>query len=458
MKEVRERLAEIYGNRKWILTNTISAGMPHIVKTMRDWDSETMVVAGSPGIGEQPNVPIVYTGSGGNSILTAIREFLATLADPPPEVMAEVDRFDAEGSAGVLLPIFATEPDVLDRKAYGVRPRRWSALEDKIAALEVFEQAGIPMAPYRVVPVADAPRAAGSLSSELGSVWVADNKEGWHGGAEYLRWVTDSDSEREALRFFETRADRVRIMPFLDGIPCSIHGWVGGSSVAVFRPVEVLVFRVPGPGLKYAGVSTRWDPPQPLREEMRAAARAVGEVLRERHRYRGPFGIDGIATEEGFRPTELNPRLATGLGAQLGSVDIPLGLVLRAIIEGDLELDPTEIEIQVVQAGDADRSLSSWIVIPGDHQGEKTGVKFDDGVARAVDADDDNADGTLELGPSAPGSAVMVKFDPERVGVGEPMAPLVAAAAELAVELWDVDIPPLEPAPDLTANPGAGSR
>lgn len=450
MEEVKERLAEIYGNRKWILANTISAGMQRLVDSLRGWGSEAMVVAGSPGIGEQPEVPIVYTGSKGNSILEAIREFLATLGSPSREVMAQLDRFDSERSAGVLLPIFATEPDVLSRRAYGVRPRRWSALEDKIAALGLFTEAGITMAPYRVVPVAEAPRASQSLRSELGCIWVADNKEGWHGGAEYLRWVTDPDSEREALGFFEARADKVRVMPFLDGIPCSIHGWVGEADVAVFRPVEVLVFRIPGPGLKYTGVATRWDPSDSLREEMRSSARAVGEVLRESHGYRGPFGIDGIATEDGFRPTELNPRLATGLGVQLSSVDLPLGLVLRAIIEGDLEFEPTDLEPQVLEASDTDRSLSSWIVIPGDYEGQKTGIKFDHGVARAVDADDDTADGTLELGPSAPGSAVMLKLDPEKVGVGEPMAPLVAAAARLAVELWDVDLPPLEAAPDVS--------
>ena len=450
MEEVEERLAEIYGDRKWILTNTISAGMPHLVNILSEWGSETMVVAGSPGIGEQPDVPVIYTEIGGSSILEAIREFLATLASPSQEVMAEVDRFDPERSAGVLLPIFATEPDVLGRRAYGVRPPRWSALEDKIAALDVFAEAGITMAPHRVVPVADAPTAAQSLRSELGSIWVADNKDGWHGGAEYLRWVTGADSEHEALRFFQPRADMVRVMPFLEGIPCSIHGWVGTSSVAVFRPVEILVFRVPGPGLKYTGVSTRWDPPESLREEMRSSARAVGEVLRDNHQYRGPFGIDGIATEEGFRPTELNPRLATGLGAQLGSVDLPLGLVLRAIIEGDLDFDPADLEVQVVEASDADRSLSAWIVIPAEYEGQKTGIRFDDGVARTVDVDDDNADGTLEVGPSAPGSAVMVKLDPEKVGVGEPMAPLVAAAARLAVDLWDVDLPPLEAARDVT--------
>lgn len=450
MEEVEERLAGIYGDRKWILTNTISAGMSRLVKTIGNWGSETMVVAGSPGIGEQPEVPIFYTGSEGNSILEAIREFLATLASPSREVMAEVDRFDPEGSAGVLLPTFATEPDVLGRSAYGVRPRRWSALEDKIAALDVFAQAGIILAPHRVVAVADAPSAARSLRSDLGSIWVADNKEGWHGGAEYLRWVAGADSEQEALRFFRSRADTVRVMPFLEGIPCSIHGWVGASSVAVFRPVEILVLRIPGPGLKYTGVSTRWDPPVTLSEEMRSSARAVGEVLGDRYRYRGPFGIDGIATEDGFRPTELNPRLATGLGAQLGSFDLPMGLVLRAVIEGDLDFDPADIEAQVVEASDADRSLSSWIVIPGEYEGRKTGIKFNNGVARAVETDHDDADGTLEVGPSAPGSAVIVKLDPERVGVGEPMAPLVAAAARLAVELWDVDLPPLEAARDVS--------
>jgi hypothetical protein len=39
-----------------------------------------------------------------------------------------------------------------------------------------------------------------------------------------------------ALAFFVTRCDRVRVMPFLDGVPCSIHGLACRTAQRAFRP------------------------------------------------------------------------------------------------------------------------------------------------------------------------------------------------------------------------------
>ena len=51
-------------------------------------------------------------------------------------------------------------------------------------------------------------------------------------------------------------------MPFLEGIPCSIHGVVFPDGVATFRPVEMVTLRRPGSNrLHYAGAATFWDPP-----------------------------------------------------------------------------------------------------------------------------------------------------------------------------------------------------
>jgi hypothetical protein len=39
------------------------------------------------------------------------------------------------------------------------------------------------------------------------------------------------------------RADRVRVMPFLEGIPCSIHGIVFAEHVAALQPLEMVTLR-----------------------------------------------------------------------------------------------------------------------------------------------------------------------------------------------------------------------
>src|SRR5690606_4075064 len=107
--------------------------------------------------------------------------------------------------------------------------------------------------------------------------------------------------------FLAEEAHRVRVMPFLDGIPCSIHGIVFDDAVSVLRPCEMVALRRPGRSdLYYAGMGSTWDPPAAARADMRALCRRVGEHLRRTVGYRGVFTVDGVLTRDGFRPTELN--------------------------------------------------------------------------------------------------------------------------------------------------------
>ena len=50
-------------------------------------------------------------------------------------------------------------------------------------------------------------------------------------------------------------------MPFLEGVPCSIHGLVLPDGTAVFRPVELAILRGPDRRFVYGGLGTTWDPP-----------------------------------------------------------------------------------------------------------------------------------------------------------------------------------------------------
>src|SRR5690606_41121857 len=124
---------------------------------------------------------------------------------------------------------------------------------------------------------------------------------------------TPSDFD-QALAFCAARCNRIRVMPFLEGIPCSIHGRVLPTGTAVFRPLELMTLRRPEQArLVYAGANTFWDPPARAREQMRQVARVVAEGLARRVGFRGAFTVDGVLTEEGFLPTELNPRIGAGL-------------------------------------------------------------------------------------------------------------------------------------------------
>ncbi|MEJ2131362.1 MAG: hypothetical protein P8Y95_07025 [Gammaproteobacteria bacterium] len=141
---------------------------------------------------------------------------------------------------------------------------------------------------------------------------------------------------REAT-WFESRCDHVRVMPFLEGIPCSIHGMVFPNTVIAFRPVEQLTLHRPtSPRFKYSGCATFWDPPEGDREEMRELAGSIGAALRSLVEFRGTFTVDGVMTADGFRPTELNPRYGLGMGVMSRSLPaLPLEWIDQAVCEGE---------------------------------------------------------------------------------------------------------------------------
>ncbi len=446
-----EKLAAIHRGRRRIVALDVAAPAAGFVATLGEWGAAgVMVVAAGRGVGDLPDCPIHYVkAESAESIMGRIRRIEQAFADPTPDVTRAVDRFDPEGGALVVTAPFSSAARLLGRRVYGARRPEWLALEDKTRADDLWDAAGIPRAPSGVVPVAEAPAVAAELAGRLGTVWTADNTEGWHGGADYTRWVADHTAVAEAVEWFSRHARAVRVMPFLDGIPCSIHGFVTGRGVAVFRPVEIVMLRRSDRrGFLYGGVSTFWDPPEELREEMRSAVRRVAAVLEDQVGYRGPFGIDGVATADGFRPTELNPRMSAGVGVQAAGTDLPLGSIARAVVEGDLDVDPDWLEETVVTGADAVRSGGMGVPLAGELEPAETGVVFSpDGEAVPTDGE---PYGILEVGLSgAGGSYLRLRLDPEKVEPGPSVAPKAVAACRLAARLWGIDLPDLEPAPDL---------
>ena len=71
-------------------------------------------------------------------------------------------------------------------------------------------------------------------------------------------------------------------------------------------------------------------------------------------------------TADGFRPTELNPRMGAG-SSQIayGVADIPIDLLNQAVIAGlDLDFRPADFEALVLETADACRSGGTWKVLP----------------------------------------------------------------------------------------------
>jgi hypothetical protein len=449
---IGRRLAEIYAHPRWIIVNGVSANTQPVIDQLQEWGAtEFLVVAGERGVGDQPNVPVVLMPSPPGTVMEGFRRFAARVGDPPPEVRRAVDSFDPDGSARVLGGFFGLPSEFLGRHLYGIRPPEWERLEDKTLADEIWDDAAVERSVSEVVEISAAPAASARLAGPLGTVWAVDNTEGWHGGGEGTFWVTDARRAADLAAELRGRATQVRVMPFLEGLPCSIHGVVTDDGVAALRPVELLILRRRDRrGFVYAGVANTWVAPTGLADQMRVAARRVGEVLRRRQDHRGPFSIDGVATAEGFRPTELNPRFSVGYGIQAGALpDLHGGFFVRALVEGDLDVSAHDFECAVGQAVADSRAIRMGVPVEGRHGRATMTLRM---VGDTVERSDDGAE--MELGPSPSGSFLFWKVDAAIVPTGPPFGSLAAAAVSLATDAWSLPLGAVDSAPEAPPSPG----
>jgi hypothetical protein len=453
-----EELRPLFAGRRWVLTGGPLAALTGSCRRLRELGAERpFLLATGMGTGEVPGADeaewcVVEVRA--PDVIAEIRAAMRLLRLLPGEVAAALDRWDPERRALVLSPMFNELPEIAGRRVYGPRRPEWRRLEDKVVVDDLWDDLGVTRAPAEVVPAEPAAlgAAARRLDRGAGTAWAGDARQGFHGGAFGLRWVRDEEDAAEAVAFLAARCDRVRVMPFLEGIPCSIHGVVFPEGVATFRPVEMVTLRRPGSGrLQYAGAATFWDPPDPDREVMRDLARRVGQGLHERVGYRGAFTVDGVLAADGFLPTELNPRLGAGLAMMTRNLpDLPVSLLDRALVEGEpLTYAADDLERQVLAAADPTRAGGAWTVTkqaPGATAATRElPVTFEGGACRPTPAGRP-ADGVLSFGPSGVGGFVRLDLDPGRVPAGRSVAPLAIAAFALADERFRTGIGPLEPA------------
>lgn len=340
--ELLARLAELYVGRPVVLGPGPPAGWASWVERLDRLGCRTLVLDLAAPATVLPT--------------DELRTHDRLLRDLPPEVVAAVEELDPDGRGLFRTTPFVTSDEpLLGRPVTGGRPRAFLALEDKVLADQVWAGAGVAAAPSRVVPLhAEAlAEATRDVRGPHGAVWSGG---GLTGGGDYVRWVADRDDEVRARAFLAPRSEQVRVMPFLDGVPCSIHGFVLADGTAALRPVELAVLRDRGARtFVHGGLGSTWDPPAADREHMREVARRVGEHLRTAHGYRGAFGVDGVLTADGFVPTELNPRLSAG-ATLLTRVDPDFFQLLQANLLAGVDTGATVADVEeLVPAMDAAR-------------------------------------------------------------------------------------------------------
>ena len=244
-------------------------------------------------------------------------------------------------------------------------------------------------------------------------------------------------------------------MPFLDGIATSVHGIVLPDGVVALRPVELVTLRS-GHELHYAGCATFWDPPVAVREQMRDAARRVGEQLRAEVGFRGAFTLDGVATADGFRPTELNPRFGAGLNVIThGLADLPLHLVLDLVVAGiALPISAAELEAEILGLG---RRLARRRHVAGRHVAARAGRRPAGPLRRRrLALGRRRRAGRRGTSSAAPGFT-RLNFDPVRTPVGPSVGQRAADFWRFADEELGTAVGPLEAPVDVLAVVPSGS-
>ena len=426
-----DRCAELVAGRMVIVVGGVAAAFTQLVRDVRGFGArEVLVVAQGTGTGDLPSTDearlVVVEAA---RVTSATEDALASIAfadHPPAEAVAAVDAFDPDGGAICLLGPFATTRRYCGRESLGGRPEEIAALEDKTLADGIWDAAGVRRAPAVVVPLDAAMLAIAhtGLDQGAGTVWSGDASAGMNGGGDRVRVVRTEDEAAAAVELFTGSTRHVRVMPFLEGVPCSIHGFVLPDGVAAFRPVEQVILRGPGSArFIYAGLSTWWDPPPTDRDEMRSAAARVGRLLGEQFGLRGGFAVDGVLTADGFLPTELNPRFSGGLGMLArGLPGLPLFLAQMAAASGlDLGVSAAELEALIVAAADSSRYGVAQTVSETIESTATETVAVTGGSDRMTAAGDgEPVIGTVELGPANWGS--LVRFQPAAMEPGERLA------------------------------------
>jgi len=125
----------------------------------------------------------------------------------------------------------------------------------------------------------------------------------------------------------------------------------------------------------------------------------------------------------------------------------------RLLFAGDLDIAAAELEEMVTSVVETKRGGGTLYLLAGEYEAAETGVVFTGSGAGAVDVDEPS-DATMQISRGAYGSIIIMRLDPERNPIGPSVAPRALEAIALARDLWDIDVPPLEPAPDFFSEHG----
>ena len=443
----RQYLAELIQGKAWIVANNVLVKSEQIGAELIKLGARKVLALGvTEGVRNRAidslegvdTFCLNLTAEGG--MMEGIRLGEAAFASPTPDLKSALERFDPNKEAGVVRAIFTTKAELDERPVFGIRDPRWMALEDKTVIDDFWADVGVPAVPSVVLPLElhAILEAMKELGQGQGVVIAGDNQSGIHGGASRTRWVRTEQQVNEVIKDLKVECATARVMPYLEGVPCSIHGWVLASGEWItLRPCEMLVRPSDrATHFDYLGAASNWKPEADIYEQMVQAAERSAAHLAENYQYRGVFTIDGVATKEGFFPTELNPRLGGALGRMCYSLpELPLELMHYATIEGhDVGIPLQTLRRLILDAADARPQVTGMIPLQGECPSTRVRHFVKQADSWISHDEQDGADLTLSWGPALSGALLFIKINPDQLQRGEAALPYINEAILFAQE------------------------
>ncbi|MBG7696658.1 hypothetical protein HCJ76_00740 [Streptomyces sp. MC1] len=274
----------------------------------------------------------------GNSVAQWRRNLEEQLLAPDAGLVALLDAYDPQRQAVVFTPpLNHGHKELLKRRCIAWRRPQWAQYEDKVVSDAFWQRAGVTglRSVITDLSLAGLGQAFEECDEGHGVVVSGDSSYGVLSGGTGVARARTTAELPNVLEFLEGRCRQVRVSPFVEGIACTTHGMVLQKETAVYRPVEGINLRESGTRFPFTGCSTYWTPPERESEFIREIVRKVGDRLREEAGYLGSYGVDGIVTEHGFRPTEINARMGGFIVNGGPAEGVPLDLVNAMVMEGE---------------------------------------------------------------------------------------------------------------------------
>src|SRR6266851_1166584 len=155
-----ELFGGLFKGRRIIIVGITLAGSADPVKRFRRLGSDRcLVLATGPGTGTFPSADDadwLILEHRSPDVVTELHAIEALMANPSPEILAAIDRYDPHRRALVLAPVVTLGPiptQMAGRRVWGARPAASLALEDKTRIDALWDRLGIARSPSVAAPL-----------------------------------------------------------------------------------------------------------------------------------------------------------------------------------------------------------------------------------------------------------------------------------------------------------------